>query len=100
MVHTIRCLVTFFVRRCHPGDSVVVRINDAWTLTGHGGQHQPGRGRGVTFYAQLNNHHQRLTQPAGRCVVVTSAHRGVLRVKNITFYQGGKQRTGNCFLIF
>jgi len=78
----------------HQGDPVVVRINDT-DLRGTVASISPSVEKGVvTFYAQLDNpHHPALRANLRADVfVVTRAHRGVLRVKNGPFYQGGKEQ--------
>ena len=78
----------------HPGDSVVMRINDV-DLRGTVASISPAVEKGVvTFYAQLNNPHHPALRPNLRAdvFVVTRAHHGVLRVKNGPFYQGGKEQ--------
>jgi len=78
----------------HPGDPVVVRINDA-DLRGSVAGISPSVEKGVvTFYAQLDNpHHPALRANLRADVfVVTRAHHGVLRVKNGPFYQGGREQ--------
>jgi HlyD family secretion protein len=78
----------------HPGDSVVVRINDT-DLRGAVASISPAVEKGVvTFYAQLNNPHHAALRPNLRAdvFVITRAHHGVLRMKNGPFYQGGKEQ--------
>ena len=78
----------------HPGDPVVVRINDA-DLRGSVAGISPSVEKGVvTFYAQLDNpHHPALRANLRADVfVVTRAHHGVLRLKNGPFYQGGREQ--------
>ncbi|GAB2691594.1 hypothetical protein GCM10011495_11650 [Hymenobacter frigidus] len=78
----------------HQGDPVNVRIN-ATDLRGTVASISPAVDKGVvTFYAQLDNpHHPALRANLRADVfVVTRAHRGVLRVKNGPFYQGGKEQ--------
>ena len=76
------------------GDPVNVRINGT-DLRGTVASISPAVEKGVvTFYAQLDNpHHPALRANLRADVfVVTRAHRGVLRVKNGPFYQGGKEQ--------
>ena len=76
------------------GDPVNVRINGT-DLRGTVASISPAVDKGVvTFYAQLDNpHHPALRANLRADVfVVTRAHRGVLRVKNGPFYQGGKEQ--------
>ena len=78
----------------HQGDPVNVRINGT-DLRGTVASISPAVDKGVvTFYAQLDNpHHPALRANLRADVfVVTRAHRGVLRVKNGPFYQGGKEQ--------
>ena len=78
----------------HQGDPVAVRINGT-DLRGTVASISPAVDKGVvTFYAQLDNpHHPALRANLRTDVfVVTRAHRGVLRVKNGPFYQGGKEQ--------
>ena len=78
----------------HPGDPVVVRINDT-DLRGSIASISPSVDKGVlTFYAQLENPRHPGLRPNLRAdvFVVTRAHRGVLRLKNGPFYQGGKEQ--------
>jgi HlyD family secretion protein len=83
-----------YADQLHPGDSVVVRINDT-DLRGTVGSISPAVEKGVvTFYAQLNNPHHPALRPNLRAdvFVVTRAHHGVLRVKNGPYYLGGKEQ--------
>jgi len=83
-----------YADQLHPGDSVVVRINDT-DLRGTVGSISPAVEKGVvTFYAQLNNPHHPALRPNLRAdvFVVTRAHHGVLRVKNGPYYAGGKEQ--------
>jgi HlyD family secretion protein len=78
----------------HQGDPVKVRINDT-DLRGTVASISPAVDKGVvTFYAQLDNpHHPALRANLRADVfVITRAHRGVLRLKNGPFYQGGKEQ--------
>ena len=78
----------------HPGDPVVVRINDV-DLRGSIASISPSVDKGVvTFLAQLDNPRHQVLRPNLRAdvFVVTRAHRGVTRVKNGPFYQGGKEQ--------
>ncbi|GAA3959833.1 efflux RND transporter periplasmic adaptor subunit [Hymenobacter antarcticus] len=78
----------------HQGDPVNVRINGT-DLRGTVASISPAVDKGVvTFYAQLDNpHHPALRANLRADVfVITRAHRGVLRVKNGPFYQGGKEQ--------
>jgi HlyD family secretion protein len=83
-----------YAEALHPGDPVVVRINDL-DLRGAVTTISPSVEKGVvTFYAQLDNpHHPGLRANLRADVfVVTKAHHGVLRLKNGPFYQGGKEQ--------
>ena len=78
----------------HQGDPVKVRINDT-DLRGTVASISPAVDKGVvTFYAQLDNPHHAALRANLRAdvFVITRAHRGVLRVKNGPFYQGGKEQ--------
>ena len=78
----------------HVGDPVVVRLNGT-DLRGTVSTVSPAVDKGVvTFYAKLNeDHHPALRSNLRVDVfVVTKAHKGVLRVKNGPFYQGGKEQ--------
>ncbi|MBF9236062.1 HlyD family efflux transporter periplasmic adaptor subunit [Hymenobacter sp. BT683] len=78
----------------HPGDPVVVRINDT-DLRGSIASVSPSVDKGVlTFYARLENPKHPVLRPNLRAdvFVVTRAHHGVLRVKNGPFYTGGKEQ--------
>ncbi|WP_426058478.1 efflux RND transporter periplasmic adaptor subunit [Hymenobacter sp. B1770] len=78
----------------HQGDPVVVRINET-DLRGTVTNISPAVEKGVvTFYAQLDNPRHPALRPNLRAdvFVVTRAHRGVLRLKNGPFYQGGKEQ--------
>jgi HlyD family secretion protein len=78
----------------HQGDPVKVRINDT-DLRGTVASISPAVDKGVvTFYAQLDNPHYPALRANLRAdvFVITRAHRGVLRVKNGPFYQGGKEQ--------
>jgi HlyD family secretion protein len=78
----------------HVGDPVIVRINDT-DLRGSISTVSPAADKGVvTFYAKLDeDHHPALRSNLRVDVyVVTKAHKGVLRVKNGPFYQGGNEQ--------
>jgi HlyD family secretion protein len=78
----------------HVGDPVIVRINDT-DLRGTISTVSPAADKGVvTFYAKLDeDHHPALRSNLRVDVyVVTKAHKGVLRVKNGPFYQGGNEQ--------
>lgn len=83
-----------YAEQLHTGDPVVVRLTGT-DLRGTVASISPAVDKGVvTFYAQLANpHHPALRANLRADVfVVTRAHRGVLRVKNGPFYQGGKEQ--------
>ncbi|WP_201977564.1 efflux RND transporter periplasmic adaptor subunit [Hymenobacter rubidus] len=83
-----------YADQLHPGDSVVVRINDT-DLRGTVASISPAVEKGVvTFYAQLNNPHHPVLRPNLRAdvFVITRAHHGVLRVKNGPYYAGGREQ--------
>ena len=78
----------------HQGDPVVVRINGT-DLRGTVASISPAVEKGVvTFYAQLEkpNHPGLRANLRADVFVVTRAHRGVPRLKNGPFYQGGKEQ--------
>lgn len=78
----------------HPGDAVVVRLNDT-DLRGTISTISPAADKGVvTFYAQLAQPHHPLLRANLRAdvFVVTKAHRHVVRVKHGPFYQGGQEQ--------
>ncbi|MFD2784597.1 efflux RND transporter periplasmic adaptor subunit [Hymenobacter rubripertinctus] len=78
----------------HPGDPVIVRINDL-DLRGTISTVSPTVDKGVvTFYATLAQDHYPVLRPNLRTdvFVVTNSLRGVTRVKNGPFYQGGKEQ--------
>ena len=83
-----------YAEQLHPGDPVVVRINGT-DLRGAVASISPAVDKGVvTFLAQLDQPHHPVLRANLRAdvFVVTRAHRGVLRVKNGPFYQGGKEQ--------
>ncbi|WP_375416669.1 efflux RND transporter periplasmic adaptor subunit [uncultured Hymenobacter sp.] len=83
-----------YAEALHAGDPVVVRINGT-DVRGAVASISPAVDKGVvTFYAQLDNpHHPALRANLRADVfVVTRAHRGVLRLRNGPFYQGGKEQ--------
>ncbi|OWP62529.1 RND transporter [Hymenobacter amundsenii] len=78
----------------HPNDPVIVRINDL-DLRGTISTVSPTVDKGtVTFYATLARDHHPALRPNLRTdvFVVTNSLRGVIRVKNGPFYQGGKEQ--------
>jgi HlyD family secretion protein len=84
-----------YADQLHPGDAVRVRLGPGTDLPGTVASISPAVDKGVvTFYATLaNDHHPALRANLRADVfVVTRAHRGVLRVKNGPFYQGGQEQ--------
>jgi HlyD family secretion protein len=84
-----------YADQLHPGDAVVVRLGPGTDLPGTVASISPAVDKGVvTFYATLaNDHHPALRANLRADVfVITRAHRGVLRVKNGPFYQGGQEQ--------
>ncbi len=83
-----------YAEQLHQGDPVVVRVNGT-DLRGAVASVSPAVDKGVvTFYARLDNPRHPALRPNLRAdvFVITRAHRGVLRVKNGPFYQGGKEQ--------
>jgi HlyD family secretion protein len=84
-----------YADQLHPGDAVLVRLGPGTDLPGTVASISPAVDKGVvTFYATLQqDHHSALRANLRADVfVVTRAHRGVLRVKNGPFYQGGQEQ--------
>ncbi|MVN79149.1 HlyD family efflux transporter periplasmic adaptor subunit [Hymenobacter sp. HMF4947] len=84
-----------YADQLHPGDAVLVRLGPGTDLRGTVASISPAVDKGVvTFYATLQqDHHPALRANLRADVfVVTRAHRGVLRVKNGPFYQGGQEQ--------
>jgi HlyD family secretion protein len=85
-----------YADQLHPGDAVLVRLGPGTDLPGTVASISPAVDKGVvTFYATLQqDHHPALRANLRADVfVVTRAHRGVLRVKNGPFYQGGQEQS-------
>jgi len=88
-------LADAYADQLHPGDAVLVRLGPGTDLRGTVASISPAVDKGVvTFYAILeNDHHPALRANLRADVfVITRAHRGVLRVKNGPFYQGGQEQ--------
>jgi HlyD family secretion protein len=84
-----------YADQLHPGDAVLVRLGPGTDLPGTVASISPAVDKGVvTFYATLQqDHHPALRANLRADVfVVTRAHRGVLRIKNGPFYQGGQEQ--------
>jgi HlyD family secretion protein len=84
-----------YADQLHPGDAVLVRLGPGTDLPGTVASISPAVDKGVvTFYATLQqDHHPALRANLRADVfVVTRAHRGVLRVRNGPFYQGGQEQ--------
>ncbi len=84
-----------YADQLHPGDAVLVRLGPGTDLRGTVASISPAVDKGVvTFYATLQqDHHPALRANLRADVfVVTRAHRGVLRLKNGPFYQGGQEQ--------
>ncbi len=83
-----------YADQLHPNDGVIVRLNGT-DLRGSIASISPAVEKGVvTFLARLDNPHHAALRANLRAdvFVVTSAHRGVLRVRNGPFYQGGREQ--------
>ncbi|NML66330.1 efflux RND transporter periplasmic adaptor subunit [Hymenobacter sp. RP-2-7] len=84
-----------YADQLHPGDAVLVRLGPGTDLPGTIASISPAVDKGtVTFYATLtNDHHPALRANLRADVfVLTRAHRGVLRLKNGPYYQGGQEQ--------
>ncbi|GAA4352588.1 HlyD family efflux transporter periplasmic adaptor subunit [Hymenobacter saemangeumensis] len=83
-----------YAEQLHPGDAVVVRVNET-DLRGHISNISPAVEKGVvTFFAELDdNHHPALRANLRADVfVVTKSHHNVLRLKNGPYYHGGREQ--------
>jgi len=88
-------LADAYADQLHPGDAVLVRLGPGTDLRGTVASISPAVDKGVvTFYATLaNDHHPALRANLRADVyVITRAHRGVLRLHNGPFYQGGQEQ--------
>lgn len=88
-------LADAYADQLHPGDAVLVRLGPGTDLRGTVASISPAVDKGVvTFYALLeNDHHPALRANLRADVfVITRAHRGVPRLKNGPFYQGGQEQ--------
>jgi len=88
-------LADTYADQLHPGDAVLVRLGPGTDLRGTVASISPAVEKGVvTFYATLaNDHHPALRANLRADVyVITRAHRGVLRLHNGSFYQGGQEQ--------
>ena len=84
-----------YADQLHPGDAVRVRLGPETDLPGTVASISPAVDKGVvTFYATLQDDHNASLRANLRAdvYVVTRAHRGVPRVKNGPFYQGGQEQ--------
>lgn len=84
-----------YADQLHPGDAVLVRLGPGTDLRGTVASISPAVDKGVvTFYATLQQDHYPALRANLRTdvFVVTRAHRGVLRLKNGPFYQGGQEQ--------
>ncbi|RZK62019.1 MAG: HlyD family efflux transporter periplasmic adaptor subunit [Hymenobacter sp.] len=84
-----------YADQLHPGDAVLVRIGPGTDLRGTVASISPAVEKGVvTFYATLENDHAPALRANLRAdvLVITRAHRGVLRLHNGPFYQGGQEQ--------
>ncbi len=84
-----------YADQLHPGDAVLVRLGPGTDLRGTVASISPAVDKGVvTFYATLQqDHHPALRANLRADVfVITRAHRGVLRLRNGPFYQGGQEQ--------
>jgi len=88
-------LADAYADQLHPGDAVLVRLGPGTDLRGTVASISPAVDKGVvTFYATLaNDHHPALRANLRADVyVITRAHRGVQRLHNGPFYQGGQEQ--------
>ena len=88
-------LADSYADQLHPGDAVRVRLGPGTDLPGTVASISPAVDKGVvTFYIALANDHYPALRANLRAdvFVITRAHRGVLRVKNGPFYQGGQEQ--------
>jgi HlyD family secretion protein len=84
-----------YADQLHPGDAVLVRLGPGTDLAGSIASISPAVDKGtITFFATLtNDHHPALRANLRADVqVLTRAHRGVLRLKNGPYYQGGQEQ--------
>ncbi|MDJ0364899.1 HlyD family efflux transporter periplasmic adaptor subunit [Hymenobacter sp. H14-R3] len=84
-----------YADQLHPGDAVLVRLGPGTDLRGTVASISPAVDKGVvTFYATLENDHAAALRANLRAdvFVITRAHRGVLRLRNGPFYQGGQEQ--------
>jgi len=84
-----------YADQLHPGDAVLVRLGPGTDLAGSIASISPAVDKGtVTFFATLaHDHHPALRANLRADVqVLTRAHRGVLRLKNGPYYQGGQEQ--------
>ena len=88
-------LADTYADQLHPGDAVRVRLGPGTDLPGTVASISPAVDKGViTFYIALENDHYPALRANLRAdvFVVTRAHRGVLRLKNGPYYQGGQEQ--------
>ena len=88
-------LAETYADQLRPGDAVLVRLGPGTDLRGTVASISPAVDKGtVTFYAALrDDHHPALRANLRTDVqVLTRAHRGVLRLHNGPFYQGGQEQ--------
>jgi HlyD family secretion protein len=88
-------LADAYADQLHAGDPVLVRLGPGNDLRGTVASISPAVDKGtVAFYATLTNDHHPALRANLRAdvLVITRAHRAVLRVKNGPFYQGGQEQ--------
>ncbi|MGI4832769.1 MAG: efflux RND transporter periplasmic adaptor subunit [Janthinobacterium lividum] len=88
-------LADTYADQLHPGDAVLVRLGPGTDLRGTVASISPAVEKGVvTFFATLEtDHHPALRANLRADVqVLTRAHRGVLRLPNGPYYQGGQEQ--------
>jgi HlyD family secretion protein len=88
-------LADAYADQLHAGDPVLVRLGPGNDLRGTVASISPAVDKGtVTFYATLTNDHHPALRANLRAdvLVITRAHRAVLRLKNGPFYQGGQEQ--------
>jgi HlyD family secretion protein len=88
-------LADAYADQLHAGDPVLVRLGPGADLRGTVASISPAVDKGtVTFYATLDNDHHPGLRANLRAdvLVITRAHRAVLRLKNGPFYQGGQEQ--------
>ena len=88
-------LADTYADQLHPGDAVLVRLGPGTDLRGTVASISPAMEKGVvTFFATLQDDHNAALRANLRAdvQVLTRAHRGVLRLRNGPYYQGGQEQ--------